>query len=375
MIPVDKLHSIGVVVTDLEIAMAHYGEMFGIDVWDVAELTEDRLTEVVTHGRATTGAFRSARGATTPPRDDRGRAEGRVMNGELDIPVHFELIQPISGESPFQEHLLVKGPGITHLTLAVSTPEEFPALAAELAAAGLPLAASFTVDSAVERHFVDTRDALGGYLVEILVPRPGSLPAAYGERVSVAGNYTRPEGVNPLAVRSVAHFGIVVNDAMEAVREYHRILGVPSFNMREWRTEPGRLEDPYFRGEPVTHAYFTGITPFKDFGLEIIQPTHGPSHYNRLFRDLRGPGVHHMLLQVTSNEDEWDAVEEWLAGAGMPRIMGAELMRGAMCFCYYDTFDRLGGYLIEGVLSRRPADEDVRRPDFFVDFAALAPGR
>jgi hypothetical protein len=227
----------------------------------------------------------------------------------------------------------------------------------------------------VERHFVDTRDALGGYLVEILVPRPGSLPAAYGERVSVAGNYTRPEGVNPLAVRSVAHFGIVVNDAMEAVREYHRILGVPSFNMREWRTEPGRLEDPYFRGEPVTHAYFTGITPFKDFGLEIIQPTHGPSHYNRLFRDLRGPGVHHMLLQVTSNEDEWDAVEEWLAGAGMPRIMGAELMRGAMCFCYYDTFDRLGGYLIEGVLSRRPADEDVRRPDFFVDFAALAPGR
>ena len=349
--------------------------MFGIDVWDVAELTEDRLTEVVTHGRATTGAFRSARGATTPPRDDRGRAEGRVMNGELDIPVHFELIQPISGESPFQEHLLVKGPGITHLTLAVSTPEEFPALAAELAAAGLPLAASFTVDSAVERHFVDTRDALGGYLVEILVPRTGSLPAAYGERVSVAGNYTRPEGVNPLAVRSVAHFGIVVNDAMEAVREYHRILGVPSFNMREWRTEPGRLEDPYFRGGPVTHAYFTGITPFKDFGLEIIQPTHGPSHYNRLFRDLRGPGVHHMLLQVTSNEDEWDAVEEWLAGAGMPRIMGAELMRGAMCFCYYDTFDRLGGYLIEGVLSRRPADEDVRRPDFFVDFAALAPGR
>ena len=171
MIPVDKLHNIGVVVTDLEIAMAHYGEMFGIDVWDVAELTEDRLTEVVTHGRATTGAFRSARGATTPPRDDRGRAEGRVMNGELDIPVHFELIQPISGESPFQEHLLVKGPGITHLTLAVSTPEEFPALAAELAAAGLPLAASFTVDSAVERHFVDTRDALGGYLVEILVPR------------------------------------------------------------------------------------------------------------------------------------------------------------------------------------------------------------
>ena len=248
------------------------------------------------------------------------------MNGELDIPVHFELIQPISGESPFQEYLLVKGPGITHLTLAVSTPEEFPALAAELGHAGLPLAASFTVDGAVERHFVDTRDALGGYLVEILVPRSGSLPAAYGERVSVAGNYTRPEGVNPLAVRSVAHFGIVVNDAMEAVREYQRILGVPSFNMREWRTEPGRLEDPYFRGEPVTHAYFTGLTPFKDFGLEIIQPTHGPSHYNRLFRDLRGPGVHHMLLQVTSNEDEWDAVDEWLAGAGMPRITGRDVL-------------------------------------------------
>jgi len=95
-----------------------------------------------------------------------------------------------------------------------------------------------------------------------------------------------------------------------------------------WRTEPGLLEGVYYRGQAVDHEYFTGVTKIADFGFEIIQPTLGPSHYNREFRDLWGEGVHHMLLDITTDQEEWDSVRAWLESIDVPLAMGADLMKG-----------------------------------------------
>ncbi|MET8948900.1 VOC family protein [Streptomyces sp. NPDC004542] len=366
LLDIDRLHSVGVVVKDLEKATLRYAEIFGIDAWDVREFGPARLTDVSVHGRRTIPAFRTATGTTVPP-------AGVGLFGLPNTPVTFELVQPLRGESPFQEFRFVRGQGISHLTLAVRDSGAFGALRELLAKNGIPVAASMTVDGALQRHFLDTRAALGGFLIEVQVPlRPSAeQQVEVTERWNHAGRYTRPEGVGPIAVQGVNHFGVVVNDVMASLRRYNEILGIPSFQIRDWRTEPDLLEGCYYRGEPVEHEYFTGVSLFHDFGFEIIQPTIGPSHYNREFRDRWGEGVHHMLLNATTDEGEWDRSREWLASIDVPLVMGADVMRGSSAFCYYDTTEALGGYILEAVLARRAPDEDVAQPDYVIDFAAL----
>jgi catechol 2,3-dioxygenase-like lactoylglutathione lyase family enzyme len=368
LLDVDRLYSVGVVVRDLGAATLRYAEIFGIDEWDVRDFGPKRLSDVRVHGRRTAPTFRTATGSTVPPAGD-------SPMGGASVPVTFELVQALQGESSFQEFRSVRGQGISHLTLAVREPDAFEHLRGELARAGLAVASSMVVDGRMTRHFLDTRAALGGFLVEVQVPLetgPGiGVGLVVDERWNHAGRYTRPTGVGPLTVQGVNHFGVVVDDVMTSLARYNEILGIETWNMRDWRTEPGRLEAPYYRGEPVNHEYFTGRTAFRDFGFEIIQPTLGPSHYNREFRDLWGAGVHHMLLSVTTDEGEWRATQRWLESIDVPLAMGGGLMNGAATFCYFDTFDSLGGYLLEALMITPEVRSGSVQPDYVIDFAAL----
>ncbi|MFG1667672.1 VOC family protein [Streptomyces sp. Y7] len=371
LLDVDRLHSVGVVVRDLEAATLRYAEIFGIDEWDVHDYGPDRLTDVNSHGRPTTPTFRTATGTTVPP-----SGQAIAMRDGVAVPVTFELVQPLKGESPFQEFRFARGQGISHLTLAVHDAAEFGVLRDRLEKKGIPIAASMTVDGLLERHFLDTRAALGGYLIEVRVPRQRD---AGDERVVTehwnhSGRYTRPAGVGPVKVEGVNHFGVVVNDVMKSIEQYNDLLGMGRWDIRTWRPELGLLEGAYYRDEPVNHEYFTGLAPMQDFGFEIIQPTLGPSHYNREFRDLLGEGVHHMLLNVTTDVGEWNSVRDWLKSIDVPVAMGADLLKGAAHFCYYDTSEALGGYILEAVLMKDHPDESVASPDFVIDFATLASG-
>ncbi|WP_026927116.1 hypothetical protein [Granulicoccus phenolivorans] len=109
-----------------------------------------------------------------------------------------------------------------------------------------------------------------------------------GSDVNVADRYTRPDGAKPFPVIGVSHFGVVINDLMSTLPEYHRILGCTDFPISHWQACLGSLDAPYFRGEKVDHAYFTGMGTCGDFQFEVIQPTRGPSDYNVGFRDLKG---------------------------------------------------------------------------------------
>lgn len=367
LIKIDQLYSVGVVVTDLEAATLRYAEVLGIDEWDVREFGPERLTETSSYGRKTQPSFRTAAGTTVPPADAGG-------NPFLpDGPVTFELVQPLRGESPFQEFRAVRRQGVSHLTLSVQSSAEFGILRDNLRSNGIRVAASMTVDGVLERHFLDTRAMLGGYLVEVQVPlQPGAeQQVTVTDRWNHVGRYQRPEGVGPVEVQGLGHFGVVVNDLMTSLGQYNELLGVPSWNIRDWRSEKGLLENVHYRGETVNHEYFTGLAFVENFGFEVIQPTLGPSHYNREFRDLWGEGIHHMLLTFTTDPEQWDRVRDWLASIDVPLAMGSDVMGGAAAFCYYDTFDTLGGYILEAGLMRGMPDEESMAPDYVIDFAAL----
>ena len=366
LLPVEGLVKVGVVVKDLEHATRRYAEILGIDTWEVRHYSPNRVDHLVSRGRVVGATFRTATGRTVGAKREAG-----VSPGPDGVPVTFELIEHEQGETPFAEMRFRRGQGISHLTLTRCTPAEWVGIRERLAAAGIGIAATIAVDG-LERHFVDTRRVLGGFLVEVEVAEDPETQVGVDETWEHAGSYTRPEGVGPVPVQGVGHFGVVVDNVVETIERYHQVFGIEQFRMRDWRTEPGLLEAPYYRGESVDHEYYTGLAPFRDFGFEIIEPTLGPSHYNREFRDLYGEGVHHMLLSVTADKELWARTNAWLDSIGIPLAMGSPLVGGSGEFCYHDTGADLGGWLLEATCRHFAADPQLLQPHYVIDFAAMA---
>ncbi len=130
----------------------------------------------------------------------------------------------------------------------------------------------------------------------------------------------------------------------------------------------GRLDSPQYRGKSVEHGYFTSQGMCENFGFEIIETTYGDSHYNREFSDRRGPGIHHVYAWMAKDENEWVATIDTMTGLGGRRSAWAPPLRGggAAEFAYFDTAEL--GFLIEGVIRRRPAEPQYQAPDWVVTF-------
>lgn len=352
-----RLAGIGVVTSDLDRAIDQYARLLDVTDWTLNDLTGERLSEMISYGRRSSGTFRTAFGSTPFDPDRPG-----PMGGE-PRPIPFELVQPTGGETPFNEFLLSKGEGIAYLTL--ETPADDAAVRQHFAELDIPEAAAMTVDGATRRTFWDTRARLGGYLVEVV---SGSRPVT-GDIRTVDGG-ARREGERALPVHGINHFGVVVDDLMGTLDEYRAILGIQKFDIKTWQTEHGRLDDPYYRDQrPVDHGYITAQGFTGDFGFEVIQVKYGPSHYNREFTDQRGPGIHHIFPYLTFENSDWDQSVASMEALGSPLCMGSGLRGGAAEYGYFDTFNPLSGFLIEGVIRRHPADPQYLAPDWTVDFS------
>lgn len=357
---ITRLVGIGVVVRDLDRATEQYARLLGIDDWTVADLTADRLSEAVSYGRRSAGTYRAAYGTT--PVDP----EGPGPMGGAPRTVPFELVQPTGGETPFNEFLLSRGEGIAWLTVLAEDTDD-AGIGEHFAGLGIRRSHSHVVDGAARRTFWDTRDRLGGYLLEVVT----AVPEPTGEAVTYDGAALRG-GLPLLPMQGINHFGVVVDDTMATVEQYHRVLGIDRFAIKTWQTEEGRLDAPYYRDlRPVEHGYFTAQGFTGDFGFEIIQCTYGPAHYNREFADQRGPGIHHLFPYLTTDRADWETTVDSMTRLGAGLCMGSDLRGGASEYGYFDTFDQLGGYLVEGVHRRFPAEPRYLAPDWEVDFTTV----
>ncbi|WP_420176531.1 VOC family protein [Luteococcus sp. OSA5] len=360
---ITTLASIGVVVRDLDKALEGYARLLDINEWAVHERGTDQLSEMVSRGRRSAGTYRCAFGSA--PFDP----EGPGPMGGAPRRTPFELVQPTGGETPFNEHLLSRGEGICFLTLLAEADEA--QIRAHFDGLGITVAHSHVVDGRT-RTFYDTRKQLGGYLLEVL-PASGDAPtglnATGGEARTLDGAALRG-GRRAIPMQGINHFGVVIDDTMDSVEQYRRILGIEKFDVKTWQTEFGRLDNPFYRDQnPVQHGYFTAQGFVGDFGFEIIQCAYGDSHYNREFTDQRGAGIHHMFPFLTKSQEEWDAVAADMTALDAPVVMGSDLRGGASAYCYYDTFEQLCGFLVEGVFRRFVAKDEYMAPDWTVDFS------
>jgi hypothetical protein len=377
-IPVDTLYHASVVVRDARAAAHNYTEFYGIPRWKVVHHTEERLKNTTVHGRKRTAppALELAGNNPIPGAYTFTTATGRNENG-----VEFELVQPTLGLSTFEEFLVTRGEGIHSVLVAVVEPGDFPALRTWLASEGVPVGQSFTVDDAADYYYFDTRKTLGGFYVQVVVPRVANWEAAIkaDEEWDFSGEVERPAGVDAVQrVLGLTHFGVVVPDVVERVETFARLFDVPVWRGMHWHTEPGWLEDTTNNGQPVNHGYFTGRADVGTnrsgvhFGFEVIQPTYGPSHYKEDFLQVLGAGIHHVDLATAMEEwSEWDAVNRWLDAMGAPTCMSGWLRNHSALFHYQDTRRKLG-YVTEIHPPREPGKGGRWAPDYWYDFSAKA---
>jgi hypothetical protein len=382
-IPVDTLYHVTVVAKDARALARNHAEFYGIDRWRVYRLTPDRLRDSTFRGRhrgklVDLGLV----GDTTAPGEYGFLcAVGSSENGG----VTFEIVQPTTGLSTFEHFLATRGQGVHGLCVAEVAPVEFTSLRSWLATEGIGIAQSFSIDGVVESYYLDTRKALGGFYLQVNVPKS----AAWREQMKVdeewdfSNEITRsPAGAAPTKTQGIPHFGVVVEDTEEKVERFSYLFGQARWRGMHWRTAPGSLEDTTYNGKPVVHSYFTGRadigkTPLGvPFGFEIVQPTFGPSHYKEDFLQPLGPGIHHIDLTFPVKDwPEWEALNDWLANRfAAPTCMSGWLRNKAALFQYQDTREKLG-YVVE-IHAPKPPDQPKKMwaPDYWYDFSDSAGG-
>lgn len=311
MIPVHELHHVTVVVRDLESAARGYALVYGIGRWRVTRAR--RLPHAVATGTTAAG-------------------------------LTFRLVEPAGRGGVFDEFLAARGPGVHGLCLTVLTEAELGRLGPRLADAGVSIAREEHAPGASRHYHLDTRGALGGFCMEVVVP-VGADRA--DEEWHLAATGRRPPGVPE--IDRLWHVGVAVRSLAERLPAYERLLGMSGWDRVDFRPEPGSLERSTLDGATVRHAFTLVKGRLADIELEVIEPTLEPTHYGREFIDRVGEGIHHLLALPSLREPEWLLLRAWMESAGVPVAMSGLVRGGAAEFFYLDTRQLLGGHLLEAI--------------------------
>jgi catechol 2,3-dioxygenase-like lactoylglutathione lyase family enzyme len=137
----DGVTQVAIIVKDLDAAVKAYWELFGIGPWHLYTYGKPLVKEMTYHGEP---------------------AEYRMRIGLSYLgPTRIELIQPLEGNTVYQDFIEEHGYGVHHFGVLV---EDMEAALEKAAAAGLTMTmdgAGFGLDGDGHYAYLDTEDALG----------------------------------------------------------------------------------------------------------------------------------------------------------------------------------------------------------------------
>ncbi|WP_052890407.1 VOC family protein [Thermogemmatispora carboxidivorans] len=154
-----------------------------------------------------------------------------------------------------------------------------------------------------------------------------------------------------------------VNDLAEAQRFFQETLGVPRFFV----IEDIQFRAYTYRGQPAycrQHVAFGYAGPLQ---IELMQPLEGENSLTAFLRQ-RGPGVHHLGLEVDDLEQVLGALQGASAPEGTEKVTIIEsgIAGQGTRFAFLDTLASSGTYLELVTLDEenRALFERIRRGDF-----------
>ena len=149
---------VAILVPDLMEAIKHYHEDFGIGPWDIYTYRKPLVSQMTYHGEPADYSMRI----------------GLSYFG----PMRVELIQPLSGESVYADHIAEHGYGVHHFGLLV---DDMPSALEEARAAGYEMTmdgSGFGLDGDGHYAYLDTEGRLGVTLELIERPKRRHQPEA-----------------------------------------------------------------------------------------------------------------------------------------------------------------------------------------------------
>jgi hypothetical protein len=323
LLPVERHHHIGVVVSDYRRYIEQFSRFFGIERWEIRRQDSSRMPDATLHGKPVKHSFISAIGA----RDK----------------IAFELCQPVSGDSVYGEFLETHGEGMHHLFPTICSPAEFRQIRPWLESEGITVSQSATVADTLEYYYLDSTSYFGTTF-EILCPlRPDwqSDPRLKPDEVitidsKVAGSAGCPS-------EKIYHACVLTRNKRLSMRDnYQRLLGFEHWFDFDNQTGVSSQDTHYF-GKSADTRFRLSLGRKNDFGIEIVEQIYGPTIYQDML-DKQGEGLNHIMTTLCGPE-ELGLITKRLEADGMPIIQDGQ--GSDVYYCYADTREKLAGLYVE----------------------------
>jgi DNA-binding HxlR family transcriptional regulator len=240
----------------------------------------------------------------------------------------IELIQPVSGTTPFRDFLRKSGQGVHHIGMRVSG--SFERGMQHLAQRG----GTRILGGVDDRYALFDFSQQLGSTVEVIAPdidRRSTLPPRFN-------------GADALAHSSLGYIGILVRDIRSAAEEYARVLGAPPSAVRT--ATPVFPQGTKFDSKAISR--FVTVR-YGGVAIVLIQPI-GTSPWQE-FVEHHGNAIHHVAFNV---HDRLDEVARLFEECGGRRVLG----RPGSDYTHFDFASELGlviGLTGKSQLARRSA--------------------
>ena len=332
---VTELSQIGVVVEDLYSTIDNFWRLLGWGPWEVYEAMPPppELKEYSIRGKEIPYSMRSG-------------------FYQLDN-IQFELIQPLTGPSLYEEHLATKGEGLHHIACFNSIPdyETYEGHLENLKTKGLEVTMNGRLDDVWWSYF-DTEPLLGGAIYETCYAGP----AREGKTYEPGDNGIEPPDFE---VTEATQIGIMVEDIYSAMDNYYNILGWGPWEV--YTAAPPGLSKTKIGGEKVPYSMKLAVYQLENIQVELIEPMSGPTIY-RDFIEEKGEGLHHFACYgPMSDMDILKRHQDELNKNGLKVTMSGDFYEDR--YAYYDTELLLGGVIYEtGYPGKVPEPDELYPP-------------
>jgi len=287
-VKVKGIHQVAIVVKDIRVSVENYWNILGIGPWDIYEWEAPTVYDRKYYGKPTW-------------------AREKIALAQVGA-VQLELVQPVEGDSYYQDSLVEHGEGLHHLNFLVDNVAELDKTAEILAKEGFPTQQSGRIGINEDK---------GGYnYIDIKPLRTIWEPVhEAGNLNAVPTRYPATEQVSPakIKVKGINQIGLVVKDLKRTAENYWSILGIGPWDIS--MLEAPRIYDRTYYGKPAWAREKMGLVQVGAVQLELLEPVEGDSVYQDFLTE-HGEGLHHMNFKV----DDLDETAEILAKEGFPTI-------------------------------------------------------
>jgi len=287
-----------VVKNDIEKVAENYWNLLGIGPWDIFTLEPPTAFNQTYRGKPASYGLRA----------------GICQCGSCQV----ELIEPLYGESMYEDFLAESGEGLQHVMYLVDTIDEARNHVQLFAEQGcLLIMDGYLPDEYFA--YVDTFDALK--CVWEICKFPSSIPSSI-PHVRIPKD-PDPKSLAKIKVKAIFQVAVVVKNIAETIKNYWNLVGIGPWEICEVR--PPLLHDLIYKGKPVSGGAKAAFTMAGETQIELIeQPPPGEHIYT-------WEGLHHLCFTV----DDIKETTKTMNSEGLSTLVSEGVGDGGCA--YYDT--------------------------------------